>query len=283
MPAMTAHDPHPAVITRLADARPRPRRLAIGVFDGVHLGHREVMRGADSVLTFDPPPAMVFGRAHGDHVLTTLQQRVELVAELGVRELIVVDFDQGVAALSAEAFIATWLVERLGVRHVDVGENFRFGHRGQGTPEDLRRSTAFTTRVAPTVVHAGAPVSSTRIRTALREGRLRESAALLGRAPELAGSLATDGRRWLFTAGPSAIAPASVPYDARLTLDRGGRGHAVTVVPDADGFEIVTPMPDPPARSVAPTPARLALLDTPDDGTAAEPADGAVRRIVASA
>ncbi|HEY4095404.1 MAG TPA: FAD synthetase family protein [Baekduia sp.] len=281
---MTAHDLHPAVITRLADARARPRRLAIGVFDGVHLGHREVMRGADSVLTFDPPPAMVFGRVQGDHLLTTLQQRVELVSELGVRELIVVDFDQDLAALSPEAFVATWLVGRLGVRHVDVGENFRFGHRGLGTPDDLRRSAAFTTRVAPTVVHAGAPVSSTRIRTALRAGRLRESAALLGRPPELAGTLTTDGRRWLFVAGRHAIAPAPVPYDARLTLDRRGQGHAVTVVPDADGFEIVSPMPDPPAGGVAPAPARLALLETPDDATGAGPAqDDGVQTLGASA
>src|SRR6201995_2953235 len=89
----------------LPDARPRPRRLAVGEFDGVHIGHREVIRGADSVLTFEPHPRTVVAPESAPKLLTTLQQKADLIAALGVEELIVIPFDGSFAAQSPEAFI----------------------------------------------------------------------------------------------------------------------------------------------------------------------------------
>ena len=88
-------------ITRLSEAEPRPRRLAVGTFDGVHLGHREVISGADAVLTFDPHPTAVVAPGHEPRLLTTLERKAELVASLGVDELVVIEFDASFAAQSA--------------------------------------------------------------------------------------------------------------------------------------------------------------------------------------
>src|ERR671929_1532386 len=119
-------------VTWLPDPRPRPRTLAVGEFDGVHVGHREVIRGADTVLTFEPHPRAVVSPASAPKLLTPLEIKADLVAALGVRELVVIPFDGSFAAQSPEAFIEHELVERLGARRVSVGEDFRFGHRARG-------------------------------------------------------------------------------------------------------------------------------------------------------
>jgi riboflavin kinase/FMN adenylyltransferase len=104
------------------------RNVAVGTFDGVHLGHREVIKGADSVLTFDPHPVSVVAPQHTPKLLTTLARKAELVASLGVQELIVIPFDAEFAKRSAGEFVDEVLVGRLGARRVSIGENFRFGH-----------------------------------------------------------------------------------------------------------------------------------------------------------
>src|SRR5580704_12073777 len=101
-------------ITLLADAKPRPRTLAVGEFDGVHLGHRAVIEGSDSVLTFEPHPVSVVAPQHTPKLLTTLEVKAELVAGLGVQELIVIPFDAEFAARSADEFISDVLVGALG-------------------------------------------------------------------------------------------------------------------------------------------------------------------------
>ena len=101
-------------ITRLPEVEHRVRNLAVGTFDGVHLGHREVIRGADSVLTFDPHPTSVVAPAHTPKLLTSLSVKAELVAELGVAELIVIPFDRDFAARQAQQFISEVLIERTG-------------------------------------------------------------------------------------------------------------------------------------------------------------------------
>src|ERR687893_3091844 len=100
-------------ITWLPDASRRPRDLAVGEFDGVHLGHREVIRGADTVLTFEPHPRTVVAPDSAPKLLTSLDLKADLVAGLGVRELVVVPFDGSVAAQSAQDFIDGTLRERL--------------------------------------------------------------------------------------------------------------------------------------------------------------------------
>ncbi len=136
-------------VTRLPDADPRPRRVAVGMFDGVHRGHREVIGGADTVITFDPHPLSVLAPARAPLLLTTLERKAELVASLGVDELVVVPFDQAFAALTAEEFVDVVLVQRMAATHVSVGENFRFGHRAQGDTDTLRADGRFEVHVEP--------------------------------------------------------------------------------------------------------------------------------------
>src|SRR6202022_2648388 len=102
------------VTTKLADVQPRPRRVAVGEFDGVHLGHREVIRGNDTVLTFEPHPLQVVRPEAAPKLLTSLETKADLVADLGVKELVVVPFDEGFAHQSPEEFIDEVLVSRLG-------------------------------------------------------------------------------------------------------------------------------------------------------------------------
>jgi len=167
-------------ITRLSEAEPRPRRLAVGTFDGVHLGHREVISGADAVLTFDPHPTAVVAPGHEPRLLTSLERKAELVSSLGARELVVIEFDASFAAQSAQAFIEEVLVERLSATLVSVGENFRFGHRAQGDPDLLRASGSFETRVVPLLEVDGEIVSSSHIRGLVAGGALEYAGTLLG-------------------------------------------------------------------------------------------------------
>ena len=113
--------------TRLADVGPqRSRRVAVGTFDGVHLGHREVIRGADTVLTFDPHPTTVIRPGAAPKLLTDPARKAQLIGSLGVEELVVIAFDAAFAARSAQDFVDDVLVGALGATHVSVGENFRF-------------------------------------------------------------------------------------------------------------------------------------------------------------
>src|SRR5688572_15760757 len=119
-------------VTWLPDAQRRPRHIAVGEFDGVHLGHREVIRGSDTVLTFEPHPRTVVAPDTAPKLLMALETKADLIAGLGVQELVVIPFDGSFAAQSPEEFIDRELVERLGAERVSVGENFRFGHRARG-------------------------------------------------------------------------------------------------------------------------------------------------------
>src|SRR6476646_4364165 len=105
-------------VTWLPDARPRARDLAVGEFDGVHIGHREVIRDADAVLTFEPHPRTVVAPASAPKLLTTLEQKADLIAALGIEELIVIPFDGSFAAQTAQEFIDHVLVAHLDARHV---------------------------------------------------------------------------------------------------------------------------------------------------------------------
>src|SRR3954452_10488344 len=134
-------------VTWLPDARPRTRHVAVGEFDGVHVGHREVIDGADTVLTFEPHPRAVVAPDSAPALLTTLAIKTDLVAGLGAEELVVIPFDGTFASQTAQEFIDHVLVEQLGAEQVSVGENFRFGHRAKGDAALLADQTAFATRV----------------------------------------------------------------------------------------------------------------------------------------
>jgi riboflavin kinase/FMN adenylyltransferase len=182
-------------VTPLPEAERRERRLAVGTFDGVHLGHREVIRGSDTVLTFDPHPLAVIHPEALPKLLTSFEIKRDLIAGLDVDELVVIPFDREFASKSAEQFIDEVLVEKLGAVHVSVGENFRFGKRAQGDAELLRSRGEFETRVVPLVEVEGETVSSSQIRALVAAGDVKRAADFLGGPFLLDGEVVRgDGR-----------------------------------------------------------------------------------------
>lgn len=182
-------------ITRLPDVERRERHVAVGTFDGVHLGHREVIAGADSVLTFDPHPVSVVAPQHAPKLLTSLAVKAELVAALGIRELIVIPFDHEFAQRSAQEFIDGVLVEALGAVRVSIGENFRFGHRAQGDPQLLAGDVRFATDVHPLLEVDGEIVSSSHIRGLVAAGEVQQAAHFLGAPFQLRGEVVHGDER----------------------------------------------------------------------------------------
>jgi riboflavin kinase / FMN adenylyltransferase len=202
----------------LPDAVKKPRRLAVGEFDGVHIGHREVIRDASSVLTFEPHPRTVVAPESSPKLLTTLEQKSDLIAGLGVEELIVVPFDGTFAAQSPEAFIERVLVEHLQAEHVSVGENFRFGHRARGDAALLASVGAFDTRVVQLVELDGEIVSSTHIRGLVATGQVGEAARLLGAPFGMRGVVAHGDKRGRTLGFPTA----NLVPDPRLAVPDHG-------------------------------------------------------------
>jgi riboflavin kinase/FMN adenylyltransferase len=167
-------------IVWLDAARPRARRVALGQFDGVHLGHRQVIEGCDTVVTFEPHPQAVIAPDRAPVAITPLARKAELMSALGVEQLVVVPFDRERAGQPADEFIADVLIRRLQAREVSVGANFRFGHRAAGSPALLTRDARFASRIVPLLELDGEPVSSTRIRRLLDAGEVDEARRLLG-------------------------------------------------------------------------------------------------------
>jgi riboflavin kinase/FMN adenylyltransferase len=191
-------------VTKLSDAEPRPRRIAVGEFDGVHLGHREVISGSDTVLTFEPHPLQVVRPEAAPKLLSSLDAKADLIAELGVEELVVIPFDEGFARQTDEDFIDRILIERLGATHVAVGENFRFGHRAAGDAAMLVRDPRFETTVVPLVEVDGEIVSSSHIRALVQAGDVDTAARFLGSPFQMRGEVVTGDRRGRTLGFPTA-------------------------------------------------------------------------------
>jgi riboflavin kinase / FMN adenylyltransferase len=191
-------------VTDLSDVEPRPRRVAVGTFDGVHLGHREVIRGADTVLTFEPHPAAIVSPAGAPRLLTPLQRKAELIAELGVQELVVVRFDREFASRSEESFIDDVLVTTLRAEHVSVGENFRFGHKAKGDTQRLLSDDRFQTRVVPLLEVDGEVVSSSHIRGLVLGGAVEYADKLLGAPFTFSGEVTEGDKRGRTLGFPTA-------------------------------------------------------------------------------
>jgi len=204
--------------TWLPDAERRERRLAVGEFDGVHVGHRAVIEGADSVLTFEPHPRTVVAPESAPKLLTTLAQKADLIASLGVEELIVIPFDGARRAQTAQEFIDHELIERLGASWVSVGENFRFGNRARGDAALLSEQTAFQTRVTEMVELDGEIVSSTHIRGLVAGGQVAEAGRFLGAPFETRGIVAHGDKRGRTLGFPTANL---VPDPALAVPDHG--------------------------------------------------------------
>jgi riboflavin kinase / FMN adenylyltransferase len=199
-------------VTSLPDVEPRPRRVAVGVFDGVHLGHQEVIAGSDTVLTFEPHPTAVIQPAAAPKLLTPRDIKAELVEALGVREMVVIPFDDAFAQRSAEEFVSGVLVDTLQATHVSVGRNFRFGHKARGDAALLAAEARFETRVCDLVEVEGETVSSSHIRGLVGAGEVEHAIAFLGRPFQVRGEVVHgDGR-----GRELGFATANVVPDERL-------------------------------------------------------------------
>lgn len=236
-------------ITHLPDVDRRPRSVAIGAFDGVHLGHRAVIGDSDTVLTFEPHPSFVVAPAHAPKLLTPLAVKASVVATLGVSELIVIDFDAAFAGRTAAGFVDDVLVERLGATRLAVGENFRFGHRAQGDAAMLAADARFQTRVEPLLEVGEEVVSSSHIRGLVLAGEVDQARRFLGGPFEFHGRVVPGDRRGrelgfptanllpdpaLVTPGHGVYAaladghPAAVSIGVRPTFE-SGRGELIEV------------------------------------------------------
>src|SRR4051812_23329501 len=183
-------------ITPLPEAQPREgRRVAIGTFDGVHVGHREVIRGNDTVLTFHPHPQSVVNPASAPKLLYPQQIKADLVAGLGVEELVTIPFDRDFSSKTADEFVQEVLVERLGAAHLSCGENFRFGKKATGDAAFLSSRPEFENRVVPLVEVEGETVSSSHIRGLVAAGELDKASGFLGGPFLFEGEVVEGDRR----------------------------------------------------------------------------------------
>jgi riboflavin kinase/FMN adenylyltransferase len=204
------------VVRSIDELEPARRAIAIGTFDGVHLGHRQVIEAARvpglrrTVLTFDPHPRTTLGK--DVQMLGTVERRLELLGELGVDEAVVLRFDDGLAALDAEAF-ANSVFGAAGAELVVAGEDFVFGHRRGGNLDTLEK-LGFQVRRVPLLED----VSSTRIRSLLGEGDVVGAAALLGRPAEVEGVVELGDQR----GGTLGFPTANLALDPSLLVPRHG-------------------------------------------------------------
>jgi riboflavin kinase/FMN adenylyltransferase len=194
-----------------------PRRgstLAIGNFDGIHLGHQSILRAAvarareinavSTALTFDPLPQKVLRPDTAPLRVSTTEQRLQCFADLGVEAAVVLPFTHDLAKLSPQEFVDQILVRDLQVRAVFVGENFRFGHKQAGNARTLQEFGAqhgFEVIILPPVIYKGEIVSSTIIRREIAAGDVSHAGRLLGRPFVLTGKVVSGtgtGRRFTF-------------------------------------------------------------------------------------
>lgn len=233
--------PDGAVQLRWYPEAPRGGRpvVAIGTFDGVHLGHQAILRAAVEMaralgepcvaLTFDPPPRQVLQPDTAPPQLTTLQQRLELLLQQGVNACAVVLFDRQVAGLLPEQFVDGVLVEKLRAGAVVAGYNFGFGRGRQGTVrtlEELGQRRGFRVRVVGPVSVDGRPVSSTLARALVQAGQVQQARAVLGRPFTVRGVVVPGAGRGRSLGYPTAnvatepgqLLPGDGVYIARARL-----------------------------------------------------------------
>jgi riboflavin kinase/FMN adenylyltransferase len=218
-------------VTQLPDAEPRPRRIAIGTFDGVHVGHRKVIEDADTVLTFEPHPVKVIAPEAAPKLIMPFTAKRDVIDGLGVDELVVIPFDREFSKRSAEQFIEDVLIEQLGATHVSVGENFRFGAKAKGDHRMLAERDEFETRVVPLVEVDGETVSSTRIRALVEVGDVETAMRCLGAPFLFEGEVVPGDRRGRELGFPTANL---VPDDELVHPGHGvyagfANGHAAAI------------------------------------------------------
>ena len=226
----------------LADVPAGERAIALGTFDGVHLGHRQVMETAIAearalgvpamVATFHPHPMSVTAPGRAPEALCSLARRIALIGEVGADEVVVIRFDRALAEREADDFVEHVLVDALGARAVVAGADFRFGHDRRGDARLLEACGArhgFAVTSVPLLEIGGERVSSTRIRERIRAGDVEAAATLLGRPPEVEGAVIRGDARGRELGVPTAnlavppgcVLPAEGVYSGAAVLPRG--------------------------------------------------------------
>ncbi len=212
---------------------------AIGNFDGVHLGHRAILKaaidraraagGTAFALTFDPLPAKLLVPARAPRLILTPDDKLELLRLSGIDGVIVIKFTLDLSMLSPHDFVRDYMRAKIGVREVVVGQNFRFGHNRAGTPAvmvELGRQLGFDTDVVGPVKVGGIEISSTKVREAIAAADLRGAARLLGRYHFLHGPVVRGRERGRTIGFPTAnlaseteCVPPDGVYATRVILD----------------------------------------------------------------
>lgn len=217
-----------------------PCAITIGNFDGVHCGHRAILRRViaaareegwkSAVLTFHPHPAKVLAPAAAPRLLTNMEDRARIILEQGIDEVLILPFDRQIAALDPEVFVREILVDRLKAREVLVGANFHFGRRAAGNAamlEELGDAFSFETEIIAPVVWRKRVVSSSEIRRLIDVGDVSTARRLLGRPYALAGEVVSGEGRGSRETVPTLnlntvaeVVPGNGVYITR-TRDRG--------------------------------------------------------------
>jgi riboflavin kinase/FMN adenylyltransferase len=218
-------------VRRVDELEQRPRAVAVGTFDGVHRGHQRVLEAAvgvgatPTVVTFDPHPRSVLGS--DVELLSSLERRLELIADLGIEETLVLEFTRELANLEPADFVEQ-VLRPLGAKTVVAGETFRFGRSRSGDLDTLR-SLGFDVRAVPLVNG----VSSTEIRELLRTGDVARAAHALGRPPEVDGVVVAGDARGDTLGFPTAnlrVAPGLlVPAHGIYAGFTDGRRAAISI------------------------------------------------------
>jgi len=220
-----------------------PSALTIGNFDGVHAGHRRILRRVKEVaverglkasaLTFDPHPSKVVAPARAPRLMTSPVERCELIEQEGIEQVLIMPFDRHVAHLTPDEFVEQVLVRKLGVRAVVLGHDFCFGYKQSGNVRmlgELGRKYGFTTEEVKAVTVRGRLVSSTGLRQLIEAGRIAQAARLLERPYALEGKVVAGhgvGSRQsvptLNLAANTEVLPATGVYITRTRDPEGGR------------------------------------------------------------
>ncbi len=201
---------------------PKKSVVTIGVFDGVHVAHQQLIRAAiklakkkkttAGIITFDPDPQHVLDPRHAQPVLMPIQERLHFLASLDVNWIWVIPFSPRIASITAEQFVRQILVERLKVSAVVVGDGFLFGKDRVGTLAVLRKFVSVA--AVASIRRQGQPVSSSRIRHSIQQGMLAGACRLLGRLPSIYGSVvngAGRGRRLGFPTANIRLMSQALP------------------------------------------------------------------------
>ncbi len=196
----------------------RKRSVAIGIFDGVHLGHRRILKkmlrvaaelGASPlVITFDPHPAAVLSpKKPSPAVLMSLSRRLEQFERMGIREALVVPFDKKFSKISRETFLEKFLLKRLHMRSLCVGHDFCFGRRAAGNGDFLKKAAkkhSFRLSIVPAVKMGREIISSSRVRALIETGRFKKAEKMLGRPASVVGTVVRGRGRGRWVGFPTA-------------------------------------------------------------------------------